>query len=352
VRGRWAQRNADSNKDGGSGSPISASRSNSIAEAPVEVNKLDLGKTSPPMPTTTAGALRPFALGLRRPSNTNIGAASSSSSSSVSGSSASSTPVSPPVGAALASWGAGIGSFISTRLAKQPSVQGLAKEKEGGDSVSGRGSVGGEVEGKDETRVRGMEEGGRVSEPVSQPVTPQAVRTPKVNVTSPGGTTPVAGKFEETPPSTASTMGKTRVASAGTNGTGGRVRAAVLERERAQGEWSPKDVTSGVHLLLRDDGDKAYGQKILMSSPPRRAKSNTPKEVGEDPYPQRKDVDVHFRDPFAAPPSKGGEELHREVDHLHHGSQDESHRVSTDSSAYSISIKSLDEEDAYAGMAM
>ncbi|KAF8228557.1 hypothetical protein L208DRAFT_1403694 [Tricholoma matsutake] len=350
VRGRWAQRSADSTKDGNNGSTMPPSRSNSIAEVPVEVNKSDLGKSSPPMPTTTAGALRPFSLGLRRPSHLNMGTASSPSSSasgpSVSGSSASSPP--PPVGAALASWGVGIGSFISTRLARQPSVQEMEKEKEGGDSVSG-----GVVEGKDvgikEERM-GEEGSVRALQPISEPMTPQQVSTLKINVTSPGGTTPVSGSFEETPPSTASTVGKTRVVTptpAGTNGTVGRVRAAVLEREKAQVAWSPKDVTSGAHLPSRDEGDKAYATKNLIDSPPRRANSKAVKETMEDPYPQRNDA-VHFRDPFA---SSGSKELHREVDPLQHDSKDDSHRGSIDST-YSNSMKSIGEADAYAGMAL
>jgi hypothetical protein len=361
VRGRWAQRNADVNKDGNGGGSISSSRSSSIAEAPVEVHKSDLGKSSPPMPTTTAGALRPFALGMRKVSNPNIGVPSSSLSSSVSGPSVSSMPVSPPpVGAALASWGAGIGSFISTRLVKQPSVQGPEQDRESRDNVS---SASESVEGKDVKgqgeRAGGERAGGeragderaRTSVPVLQPVTPPAASRPKVNVTSPGGTTPDSGVFGETPPSTGSTAGKTRVTSAGANGAAGRVRAAVLERERAQVSWSPKDVTSGVRLPARDVGDKVFPKNVSVSSPPRRANSNIAKEAEANPYPQRKD-DVHFRDPFTAPRSQGSDELHHKVDPLHYVSQDDSHRASTASSAYSNSLKSLDEQDAYAGMAL
>jgi hypothetical protein len=133
------------------------------------------------------------------------------------------------------------------------------------------------------------------------------------------------------------------------------VRAAVLEREReerekGQVEWSPKDVTSGVRLPSRDVG--AYGTKSVIDSPPYRVYSKTAKEEVEDPYSPRKDVDVHFKDPFTAPHSKASDESHHEVDPLQHATNLDFHRGSTDSSAYSNSIKSIDEEDAYAGMAL
>ena len=375
VRGRWAQRNAESlNKDGQEGNTIPSSSSSSVTEPPVEVNKSDFGKSSPPMPTTTAGALRPFALGLRRPSNSNVGAVLSSPESgmgSESGSSTSGSPASPPpppVSAALASWGAGIGSFISTRLAKQPTVQGPEKEDSGSNSgsVSGRNSVSsGTDEGGNEERVRD-EVKGRASEPAPEPMTPTSVSPPKINATTPRRMAPRA--VEGTPPLTPSRVAKTRAASTtpptGPNGVGGRVRAAILERERAKVEWSPKDVTSGarlpprdvagsMRLPPRDVGDKPFGTTSMPDFPPYRANSKAAKEVGEDLYPPWKDMDVHFKDPFTThvPRAKVGDDA-VESQPVQHGTNLDLPHGSTDGNAYSNSINSMDEEDAYAGMAL
>lgn len=367
MRERWTQRNTDTTKDVNAstgGTSTASSSSSSISEVLVEVNKSDAGRTPSPMPTTTAGALRPFALGLRKPSNptTNAGPVSPSGSvsslvsrSSGSGPSGISFPTSPPpVGAALASWGAGIGSFISTRLAKQPLPQGSENERH--DSASSRGSLSSAVEGR-EGKGKGKEgQGEERRDKTVEPVEPQPMSAPRINVTSPGSTTPSA-VLNGTPPSAASTVGKSRGTPTGLNGAGGRVRAAVMEKEKGIGqEWNPKDVTTGVRLSPTE-GDKSYRTKNLIDSPPYRATSiSMPEEVNS--YLERKgreavDHGVQFTDPFTA--LSKSDDTHHElpVDPVKHGSTvDGLHRGSTGSNAYSHSIKSVDEEEAYAGMAL
>jgi hypothetical protein len=365
VRERWAQRHAEAINDERrheTESKGTIAASSPITEAPVEVTKSDASKTSPTttptMPTTTAGALRPFALGLRRSSGSNVGAVPASPSPSNSSSSSSGPPAPPPaqpVGAALSSWGAGLGSFISTRLARQTSSQAPpAKEKEkekekGDDSV--RGSTSSDVDVKEVKEKEEKEKDETRERPESELVTPQPPSMPKVNITPPGGMTPVSGTFDRTPPSTPSTVGKTRVGGAITaSGSSGRVRGAVLERarqlEREQSEKSPKNFGSAVRLPR--DEDKAYEAKTLINSPPLRAISKDGTEhskEAQDMYPQQKANEVHSRDLFAA-----NSELHHGVDsRIGDGLQ---HRGSVAGSTYSDSIKSVDEQDVYAGMAL
>jgi hypothetical protein len=203
-----------------------------------------------------------------------------------------------------------------------------------------------EEKSKDEARERAPE-----SEP--ELVMPQPPSTPKINITSPGPTMPVSGTFDRTPPSSASTVGKTKVGGTITvNGSSGRLRGTVLERarqlEREQLERSPKDLRGAMRLPRED---KAYEAKTLVNSPPLRAISKDgpehPQEE-QDLYPQQKADDVHFKDPFAA-----NSELHHGLDTHHAGSRDElQHRGSLTGSTYSGSIKSVDEQDVYAGMAL
>ena len=343
VRGRWAQRNAESNKEG---DQTKTSRSNSIAEVP-EVNKSDVEKTSPktpPMPTTTAGALRPFGLGLRRPSYPITGTVSSPSVSSPSFSDVPASPA-PPVGTALASWGAGIGSFISTRLARQPSAQNMPVpgEEKGSSGNTGGGGVEGKTRGSEER----VEDEGRdgTLEPESGLVTPQPVTTPKINVMLPGNTTPVAGGFERTPQATAPMTGKMTLASVATavaNGTEDGVS------KKAQVERSPKDVKTEMRLPPSHEEDKAYGTSLINSSPFLRKSKAGPEHLEEDPYPQRKEVDERFRDPFSAP--RSSDVLYRSV---HRTEEDVRQHKPTDSSADRNSdIRSINENHAYAGMVM
>ncbi|KAG5638741.1 hypothetical protein H0H81_010551 [Sphagnurus paluster] len=108
VRDRWAQR-SDSTPSVNSGS-----------STPVEVSKTDLDGTSvPPSQTTSTGSLRPFSLLSRSISP------EPTASPAVESSATTPTPAGSPLlpslaspSKNLASWGAGIGSFLSTRTSR------------------------------------------------------------------------------------------------------------------------------------------------------------------------------------------------------------------------------------------
>ncbi|KAF6747430.1 transport protein Avl9-domain-containing protein [Ephemerocybe angulata] len=120
VRGRWAQRSASGSEFPNTGANNAGS--SRASTPPVEVSKADLEGEGTEPKTATQASFRPFSISSRISALTSPGASSSSStqpssvppSASSESSRNSGSAQGNAAGAALSSWGANIGSFLST----------------------------------------------------------------------------------------------------------------------------------------------------------------------------------------------------------------------------------------------
>ncbi|KAF9465242.1 transport protein Avl9-domain-containing protein [Collybia nuda] len=168
VRGRWAQRSVSE-----TGS-TDALKGASGSSTPVEVSKADLDAPEPaPEPAVHPSGIRPFTLGKR-------GSVDSQTPEITP------TPVNSPARPTLSTWGAGIGSFLSTRA---PRFSLMRQKSEDATSDPPETPKPAPAPTSPPAPIVAVQ---------SEPLTPQTVMTPAINVTSPGGT----GTFPRTSPVT------------------------------------------------------------------------------------------------------------------------------------------------------
>ncbi|KAF5377978.1 hypothetical protein D9615_006666 [Tricholomella constricta] len=248
VRDRWAQR-SDANSVG-----------NSRSSTPVEVSKADLDGTdaAAPSPPTSGGGLRPFSL-LSRSSSADSTPAQTTTAAQPSTPASPAAPLLPSLASPsknLAAWGAGIGSFLSSRAPKF-SLSRQASE----DSSAAAQSPSAETKPVPAPPPEPVPKTKpsppppvQVVPPVEEdddtanggPLTPQPFKAPAINVTSPGGTTP-GYTGPPTPTAATTPTPRTREAKQAQNG---RPPAGLWEDQEDVLEDVPKGF--GDHTPLRE----------------------------------------------------------------------------------------------------
>lgn len=185
VRGRWAQRSASE-----SGS-TEALKGTSGSSTPIELSKADLdAPESAPATAAPPSGIRPFTLGKR-------GSVDSQAPE------VTPTPVASPARPSLSAWGSGIGSFLSTRaprfsLIRQKSEDAITAPPE----TPPKPTPAPTTTASPQTPPKPKPAPASIPAPITvvqlEPLSPHTVKTPAINVTSPGGT----GTFPRTPPGT------------------------------------------------------------------------------------------------------------------------------------------------------
>lgn len=270
VRGRWAAQRPDS-------SSTEASKVNSRSSTPVEVSKADLDTLeSTPAPPAHASGIRPFTLGKHASVDSPTPPATA-------------PPVASPARETLSAWGAGIGSFLSTRAPRFSLVRQKSEDATTAPPV---------------TPPKPTQEPAPIPAPITvvkssesfEPLTPHTTKTPAINVTSPGGT----GRFPRTPPATDNTA---------------KSVGSTVESHPKMDDVELKGAQVSDDFRLKD-GFHAKNDVHLEDTPPSKATSNV------------------------ASPSQPKDEIHSKPD------------LPTTNGGNHINDGLDDEEDAYAGMAI
>ncbi|GLB38658.1 putative transport protein Avl9 [Lyophyllum shimeji] len=289
MRDRWAQR-SDASSTG-----------NSRSSTPVEVSKADLegAPSSAASPPSTSGGLRPFTLLSR-----------GSLSDTTSPATTPTQPLLPSLASPsknLASWGAGIGSFLNTHaskfsIARRPSEDGSAAPAAPTDRETKTvPAPPPEPEPKIKAPpppVQVVNAPGNDDGTNNDLRTPQPFKTPAINVTSPGGSTP--GLSEPEPPTPTATTASTPTTTPTPTPQARVTRRPSQNGRPAAGLWEDHgDVLDGVpeggdepssrkaEALMGKDADKnekvAKNGHVIGTQDGRRSTHETEDDV-EDAY--------------------------------------------------------------------